>query len=85
MADYPTDLTPALAEVLGLPNFRLHGLWLSLRDAGFKIRQRYEDEQAAALHFLIPFALEHGEDWQSKASERLKELCDERALRKAAG
>jgi hypothetical protein len=85
MADYPTDLTPALADVLGLPNFRLHGLWMALREAGISINSRYEDEQAAALHFLISFALEHGVDWQRKAGERREKLRREHVLRMAVG
>jgi hypothetical protein len=81
LREYPTDLTPALAEVLGIPNFRLQRLWMELREAGVHINSRYEDEQAAALHFLIPFALEHGRDWQIHASARLAELRTQHSAR----
>ncbi len=74
MAEYPTDLTPALAEVLGQPNYLMHPIWMALRAVGFEIKPRYEDELAAALHFLIPFALNHGLDWRSHAAVKLREL-----------
>jgi hypothetical protein len=54
-----------------MPNFRLHPIWMALREVGVEIKPRYEDEAAAALHFLIPLALEHGDDWQPKAAEKL--------------
>ena len=85
MADYPKDLTPALKDVLGLPNYKLHPIWMSLREVGVVINKRYEDEQAAALHFLIPIALAHGDDWQPHAADRLLKLRDEHLARQAAG
>jgi hypothetical protein len=83
MADYPTDLTPALADVLGMPNFQLHPIWMALREVGVEIKPRYENEQAAALHFLIPLALEHGDDWQRHAANRLRELREQHLARQA--
>lgn len=74
MTAYPAELTPALAEVLGQPNFQLHPIWMALREVGIEIKPRYENEAAAALHFLIPFALEHGMDWQRHAADQLVEL-----------
>lgn len=83
MADYPKELTPALAEVLGQPNYLMHPIWMALREVGFAIKPRYEDELAAALHFLIPFALEHGLDWRSHAAVKLRELRTEHLARQA--
>jgi hypothetical protein len=71
---YPEALTPALADVLGLPNFRLHPIWMALREVGQDIAPRYEAEQAAALHFLIPIAIEHGVEWMPRAAEKLLAL-----------
>jgi hypothetical protein len=83
MADYPADLTPALADVLGMPNFQLYPIWMALREVGVEIKPRYENEQAAALHFLIPFALEHGDRWQQHAADRLIALRAEHQARQA--
>lgn len=83
MADYPADLTPALADVLGMPDFRLYPIWMALREVGVETKPRYEDEHAAARHFLIPFALEHGDDWQRHAADRLIELRDQHLTRQA--
>jgi hypothetical protein len=82
---YPAELTPALKDVLGQPNYKLHPIWMALREVGVVINQRYEDEQAAALHFLIPIALEHGDDWQRHAADRLLELRDAHLARQAQG
>lgn len=79
MANYPSELTPGLAEVLGMPNFVLHPFWMALREVGVIVKTRYEEEQAAALHFLIPFALEHGADWKRFAIARLAELHEQKA------
>lgn len=71
---YPREITPALAEVLGMPNFQLHPVWMALREVGVTIAPRYEAEAAAALHFLIPFALDHGADWRIAAGLKLREM-----------
>ena len=84
MAEYPAQMTPALAEVLGMPNFRLHPIWMALREVGVEIKSRYEDEAAAALHFLIPIALEHGHGWQGAAADRLRAMRDAHAATGAA-
>ncbi|TCP65886.1 hypothetical protein [Sphingomonas sp. PP-CE-1G-424] len=85
MADYPKDMTPALTDVLGSPHFRLHPISMALREVGFEIPVRYEDERAAALHFLISLALEHGEDWERHAADRLLELRSSFEAGKAPG
>lgn len=73
---YPEELTPALAEVLGMPPYALAPYWQALRACGEPIVRRYEAETGAALHFLIPFALEHGMDWQEKAHHALNDRLD---------
>ena len=85
MANYPSNMTPALADVLGSPHFRLHPITMALREVGIEIPARYEDERAAALHFLIPLALEHGVDWQRHAADRLLELRSRFETTKAPG
>lgn len=80
---YPATMTPALADVLGMPPYKLHHIWMALREVGQIIRTRYEDEVAAALHFLIPIAIEHPDDWQPAAAARLKAMQAEHAARVA--
>ncbi|WP_156680045.1 hypothetical protein [Sphingomonas profundi] len=67
---YPKEMSPALAEVLGMPPHRLYPVWQLMRGVGFDIAHRYEAEVAAALHFLIPLAIRH-EDWRSAADDEL--------------
>lgn len=78
MGNYPETLTPGLAEVLGMPPYELHPVWMALREVGQPIRKRYEDEVAAALHFLIPLAIEHGEAWRPAAANKLIAMRDAR-------
>lgn len=75
MADrYPGHVPAPLAEVLGMPPHALHFWWKALRDVGVDVPRKYEGEVAAALHFLIPFALLHGEEWRDRAIVELQQL-----------
>jgi hypothetical protein len=73
---YPDHIPPALAEVLGMPPFELLPVWLALREVGVDVPTRYEGEVAAALHFLIPFAICAGSDWRAAAANELIRLRD---------
>ncbi len=73
---YPDRIPPALAEVLGMPNFKLEPWWSALRAVGVEVPSRYEGEAASALHFLIPFAILHPEDWRGAAIAELQRLKD---------
>ncbi|HEY3887767.1 MAG TPA: hypothetical protein VGL73_04280 [Caulobacteraceae bacterium] len=68
---WPAEMPPALAEVLGIPNFKMHVVWMALRETGQVIEPHYEAEMAAALFFLIPLALEHGDGWPQAAAAAL--------------
>ena len=73
---YPAHLPPALAQVLGMPPQQLYPIWMALREVGVAVPPRYEGEVSSALHFLIPFAITHGEDWQAAAAEELIRIRD---------
>lgn len=74
--NYPTELTPALREVLGKPNFWCAPLANWLRQTGQEIESRAEAEQAAVLHWLIPIALEHGDNWREVSNARIKAMLE---------
>ncbi len=75
MADrYPDHVPAPLAEVLGMPPHALHPWWQALREVGVDVPGKYEGEVAAALHFLIPFAIQHGEEWRDRAIVELQQL-----------
>ena len=71
---YPQEMTPELAEVLGMMVFQSGPIAHAFRDAGHAIPNKCEAEQAFVLHWLIGLALEHGEDWQKRAGETLDGL-----------
>ncbi|MDX3908874.1 MAG: hypothetical protein QHC67_03550 [Sphingobium sp.] len=73
---YPDHVPRALAEVLGQPPHELCVIYLALRQVGVEVPERYEGEVAAALHFLIPFAISHPENWRAAAADELLRLRD---------
>ncbi len=73
-ARYPDRIPPALAEVLGLPPYRLHEIAVALRSIGVEVPGKYEGEIGSALHFLIPIALANPDNWQPAAAAELVRL-----------
>ena len=69
---YPATMTAALAEVLGLMNFRTGPIAHVYRAAGAEIRTKCEDEQAFVLDRFLRLALEHGDGWRAAAEADLK-------------
>jgi hypothetical protein len=69
---YPATMTVALAEVLGLMNFRTGPIAHAYRAAGAEIRTKCEDEQAFVLDRYLRLALEHGDEWRTAAEADLK-------------
>lgn len=77
MAEFPKELTPELAKILGRPNFTCVGLADALRRAGFTIQRKAEAEQAAVIHWLVCVYLEHGDDWAQVAQRQLDAITGE--------
>lgn len=69
---YPAKMTAALADALGLPNFRTGPIAHVYRAAGAEIRTKCEDEQAFVLDRYLRLAIEHGDDWRTAAAADLK-------------
>lgn len=75
---YPEEITPALEAVLGLHPGDAINLVGAMREVGFVVAPRYENENAAVRHFLIPFALKFGERWRDEAIADLMRRAVER-------
>lgn len=69
---YPATMTAALADVLGLPNFRTGPIAHVYRAAGAEIRTNCEDEQAFVLDRFLRLALKRGDNWRTAAEADLK-------------
>ncbi|NHC63056.1 hypothetical protein [Paenalcaligenes suwonensis] len=77
-AAVPTDIVAAqeplpplnddLIAILGRPNFMCAGIAQLLRDSGHEIKKRAENEQAAALHFLLGHYLSDPQNWNWKVA-----------------
>lgn len=74
MAEYPTKMTPALHEVLGMMIMQSTPIAHAMRAAGQDIPRKIESEQAHVLHWLIGIALEHGDGWRKVAGAQLEEI-----------
>jgi len=73
---FPRELTDDLRAVLSTMLWSTGQIAHCLRAGGAEIRTRAEDEQAYVLHWLICLALENGEGWREKASDRIREIRD---------
>lgn len=71
---FPKMLTEPVRDVLSLMLWSTTPIAHALRAGGHTIERKVEDEQAVALHWLLGFALEHGEDWQRHAAIALREI-----------
>jgi hypothetical protein len=60
--------------ILGRPCFAVAGIAGVLRRGGQEIRTKAEDEQAAALYFMLRFHAEHGDGWREAAEAELKRI-----------
>jgi hypothetical protein len=61
-----------LRYILGKPNFTTMGICQNLRKMGVQIKEKAEDEQAAAIYWMLTVYFEHGESWREKGTELLK-------------
>lgn len=74
--EFPS-MTPELAGILGTMCFQCIGIAQTLRAAGHEIKRRAEDEQAAALHWMLGHYFHHGaEGWRSAAAEDMQRMRD---------
>jgi len=74
MSEYPREMTPELRHVLGLMSFQSGPVADALRATGEDIPRDTGAEQAHVLHWMIGLALEYGDGWREKVSQRLEEI-----------
>lgn len=67
-------LDDTLRDILGRICFTLIPLVHSLRLGGHEIAHRAEDEQAAAIHWMLGHYLTHGADWKKAAAADLERM-----------
>ncbi len=59
--------------ILGRPNFMCIGTAKVLRMMGHQIAERAEDEQAAAIYWMLCLYENHGERWREVAAQLVEE------------
>ncbi|WP_157639506.1 hypothetical protein [Burkholderia ubonensis] len=82
---YPDEMSPALRDVLGRPNFWCGPIAHEMRAAGAEIKAKAEDEQAHVLHWLVKLVLDHGDDWQKHAATDLRAIREKADAARAQG
>lgn len=73
---YPSTMTPELADVLGLMNFKTGPIARVFREAGSAIKTKCEAEQAFVLDRFIRLAIMHGENWREVAGDDVQAAHD---------
>lgn len=68
------DLNDDLIDILGRPNFTCSSIAQILRMGGRDIPRKSENEQAAAIHFLLNHYLADNEKWLQAAGADLKAM-----------
>lgn len=71
------ELTDDLRFILGRPNFTLSSTAAALRMMGIEIAYKSEDEQAAAIYWMLGHYLKDPEEWRLNASDELQAGADE--------
>ena len=59
-------------NIMGRPNFACAKIAHRMRDMGFEVATKAEDEQALVIWAMLEFYKEFGKDWSDKMNEFLK-------------
>ena len=59
-------------NIMGRPNFACGKIAHRMRDMGFEVATKAEDEQALVIWAMLEFYKEYGKDWSDKMNEFLK-------------
>lgn len=70
--------------ILGSPCFTLIRLAGRLRELGYQIEKRAEDEQAVSIHWMLNQWQQHGDAWRKHAEAYLKRPKDDTVAAKGA-
>lgn len=60
--------------ILGRPCFEIGGVAECLRQGGYAIKQRAEDEQAFVAHWSLLHYAKHADDWRKAATEECEQI-----------
>lgn len=66
------ELTEDLKWILGRPNFTCGRIARRLREMGYEIKDKSEDEQAVVIHTMMDFYIKHDKNWRGKFEDYLK-------------
>lgn len=55
------------------PPFENVGIYTALRNSGVHIKTHHEEEQAAAIHWMLNLYLKHGAAWREEGAKFLRQ------------
>jgi hypothetical protein len=67
------DFNDDVRWILGRPNFACAGIANALRKSGMNIEHKAEDEQAAAIFWMLEMYKMHGKNWRKAGDEFLRQ------------
>lgn len=59
-------------SIMGRPNFACGNIARRMREMGFEVAEKAEEEQAVVIWTMLEFYKEFGKDWSGKMSEFLE-------------
>ena len=62
--------------ILGQPNFQCAHIARILRMTGREIKEKAEEEQAAAIYWMLEMYWQHGENWATAAEKDLRDRVE---------
>lgn len=65
------ELNEQTRWILGRPCFAVIRICETLRRMGYTINRRAEDEQAAAIHWMLCLYEQHGDNWRDEGDKIL--------------
>lgn len=72
----PEQPNEYVIEALSLKPWQHAEISEFLRLDGTPVKTRYEDEQAAAILFVLPLAIKHGPEWHRKVGEYMQDVLE---------
>jgi len=75
LGDIEMDLNEDTKFILGRPNFWCGSIAPLLRESGYEIPKKAEDEQAYVIHWMLSIYEKHGESWKEKINTYLNEAA----------
>lgn len=66
------ELNDETKDILGRPNFMCRNFAIALREKGWDIKEKAEDEQANVIYWMLTMYEKYGKEWRTEAVKELQ-------------